>query len=261
MSAIRPLFLLVSLLLLVGCASTSPHANPKDPYEGFNRSMYKFNDTLDRAILKPVAQGYNSAMPTSGKKMVHNFFANIDDIFVTANDLLQFKFKQATHDFTRVWVNTIFGVFGLFDVAHNLEKHNEDFGQTLGHWGLNSGPYIVLPLLGPSSVRDGVGAAVDSYYGLIENIEDVPVRNTLYGVSKIDQRAQLLQAEEVIEGNVTDRYSFIRDAYMMRRQSLVYDGDPPREKYDDEDDEADEPAAPKETKEPPQLPDSNTTPQ
>jgi phospholipid-binding lipoprotein MlaA len=244
MPVTRPVLLLIFFLfspLLNGCASGN---NPKDPYEGFNRGMYKFNDTLDRAILKPVAQGYNTVMPTTGKKMVHNFFSNIDDIFVTANDLLQFKFKQAAHDFTRVWVNTIFGVFGLFDVAHKLEKHNEDFGQTMGHWGLNSGPYIVLPLVGPSSVRDGVGTGVDSYYGLIENTDDIATRNSLYGMSKVDLRAHLLDAEGVIEGNVTDRYSFIRDAYLMRRQSLVYDGDPPREKYDDFEDEEDEPAQP-----------------
>lgn len=238
MSVIRAIFLpvlLLSSLIFSGCASTSPNANPKDPYEGFNRGVYKFNDALDRAVLKPVAEGYNSVMPERGKKMVHNFFSNIDDIFVTANDLLQLKFAQAASDFTRVWVNTIFGVFGLFDVADKLEKHNEDFGQTLGYWGVGSGPYIVLPIFGPSSVRDGAGLAADSYYGVIENTEDIRTRNTLYGTSKVDLRAHLLDAEGVIEGNVTDRYSFIRDAYLMRRQSLVYDGDPPRVKYDDDD--------------------------
>lgn len=233
MSSIRPVSLHVLLclsLILSGCASTSPN----DPLEGFNRSMYKFNDTLDRAVLKPVAKGYKAVLPDRAQKMVHNFFSNIDDIFVTGNDLLQLKFRQAASDFTRVWVNTIFGVFGVFDVAEKLEKHNEDFGQTLGYWGVGSGPYLVLPFLGPSSVRDGAGVAVDSYYGLIENIEDVPTRNTLYAISKIDQRAQLLDTESIIEGTVVDRYSFIRDAYMMHRQSLVYDGDPPRIKYEEE---------------------------
>lgn len=221
---------LFALLILSGCSST----NPKDPYEGFNRGVYKFNDALDRTIVKPVAKGYKAVMPDPGQKMVHNFFSNIDDIFVTANDLLQFKFEQAIHDFTRVWVNTIFGVFGLFDVAHTLEKHNEDFGQTLGYWGVGSGSYIVLPFLGSSSVRDGVGLGVDSYYGLIENMQDIPLRNTLYATDKLDQRVQLLDAEEVIDGAIVDRYSFIRDAYLMRRRSLVYDGDPPREKYDED---------------------------
>ena len=233
MHMIRPIFLLVTLAF-GGCSSTSPNANPKDPFEGFNRSMYSFNDTLDRAILKPVAKGYKAVLPDPAQKMVHNFFSNIDDIFVTGNDLLQFKFKQATSDFTRVWVNTIFGVFGLFNVAHTLEKHNEDFGQTLGYWGVGSGPYLVLPFIGPSSIRDGTGLAVDSYYGVIENIDDVRLRNTLYVTNKIDLRAKLLTTEEIIEGTVMDRYSYIRDAYLMHRQSLVYDGDPPRIKYDED---------------------------
>ena len=232
MIMIRPLLLLATLLLSA-CAST-PATNPQDPFEGFNRSMYSFNDTLDRAILKPVAKGYKAVVPAPGQKMVHNFFSNIDDVFVTGNDLLQLKGKKAAADFTRVWVNTIFGLFGLFDVAHNLEKNNEDFGQTLGYWGVSSGPYLVLPFLGPSSIRDGTGVAVDSYFGVIENLDDVAVRNTLYATSKIDLRVQLLDTEKIIEGTTMDRYSFIRDAYLMHRQSLVYDGDPPRIKYDDD---------------------------
>ena len=228
------LVLLLASLVLSACASTSPNTNSKDPYEGFNRSMYSFNDALDRAIVKPVAKGYKAVMPNFGQKMVRNFFSNIDDVFVTGNDLLQLKFKKASSDFTRVWVNTIFGVFGLFNVAENLEKHNEDFGQTLGYWGVSSGPYLVLPFVGPSSVRDGAGLAVDSYYGLVENIEDRALSNSLYATNKIDERVQLLDTEKIIEGGVMDRYSFLRDAYIMRRQSLVYDGDPPRIKYDDD---------------------------
>lgn len=232
MSVIRPVLLLIGLTL-GGCSST-PNTNPQDPFEGFNRGVYKFNDTLDRAILKPVAQGYKKVIPTRGQTMVHNFFSNIDDIFVTGNDLLQLKFSQAASDFTRVWVNTIFGVFGLFDMADKLEKHNEDFGQTLGYWGVGSGPYLVLPFLGPSSIRDGTGLAVDSYYGVIENTPDIPTRNTLYATEKLDERVQLLDTEKLIEDTTTDRYSFIRDAYLMHRQSLVYDGSPPRIKYDDD---------------------------
>ena len=224
--------LLFASLLLSACASTSPNTNPKDPYEGFNRSIYSFNDTLDRAVFKPVAKGYKAVLPDPAQKMVHNFISNIDDIFVTGNDLLQFKFAKASSDFTRVWVNTIFGVFGLFNVAHNLEKHNEDFGQTLGYWGVSSGPYLVVPFFGPSSVRDGAGLIVDIYSGMI--IQNVPARNTLFGITQIDQRVKLLDSESLIEDTVMDPYSFIRDAYLMRRQSLVYDGDPPRIKYDDE---------------------------
>jgi len=227
--------LLLTSLLLGGCASTSDYNNPKDPFEGFNRGVYRFNDTLDKAVLKPVAEGYKAAMPNPAQKMVHNFFSNIDDIFVTANALMQFKFKQAASDFTRVWVNSTFGIFGLFDVADKLEKHNEDFGQTLGYWGVGSGPYLVLPFLGPSTIRDGAGLAVDSQYGVIENIEDIPVRNSIWATGKVDQRAHLLPAEKIIEDTVVDRYSFIRDGYLMHRQSLVYDGDPPRIKYDEDD--------------------------
>ena len=224
--------LLFASLLLSACASTSPNTNPKDPYEGFNRSIYSFNDTLDRAVFKPVAKGYKAVLPDPAQKMVHNFISNIDDIFVTGHDLLQFKFAKASSDFTRVWVNSIFGVFGLFNVAHNLEKHNEDFGQTLGYWGVSSGPYLVVPFFGPRSVRDGAGLIVDIYSSMI--IQNVPARNTLFGITQIDQRVKLLDSESLIEDTVMDPYSFIRDAYLMRRQSLVYDGDPPRIKYDDE---------------------------
>ena len=224
--------LLFASLLLSACASTSPNTNPKDPYEGFNRSIYSFNDSLDKAVFKPVAKGYKAVLPDLAQKMVHNFISNIDDVFVTGHDLLQFKFAKASSDFTRVWVNTIFGVFGLFNVAHNLEKHNEDFGQTLGYWGVSSGPYLVVPFFGPSSVRDGAGLIVDIYSGMI--IQNVPARNTLFGITQIDQRVKLLDTESLIEDTVMDPYSFIRDAYLMRRQSLVYDGDPPRIKYDDE---------------------------
>jgi len=237
MSVNKTVFLSVIMLVslnLSGCASSN--ANPQDPFEGFNRGVYRFNNTLDNAVLKPVAEGYNTALPGPARNMIHNFFSNIDDILVTANDLLQLKFKRASHDFTRVWVNSIFGIFGLFDVAHNLEKHNEDFGQTLGYWGVGSGPYLVLPIIGPSSVRDGTGWVVDTYYGIIENTPNVDIRWGLWATYKVDQRAQLLDAEKVVEDTLLDRYSYIRDAYLMRRQSLVYDGDPPRVKYDDEDD-------------------------
>jgi len=196
--------------------------------------MTKFNDALDKAVLKPVAKGYVAVLPTPARKMVHNFFSNIDDILVTGNDLLQLKFVQAGSDFTRVLINSTFGIFGLFNMADRLEKHNEDFGQTLGYWGVGSGPYLVLPFLGPSSVRDTAGLGVDSYYGVIENIPDIPTRNELYLTSKVDERAQLLDTEKIMDETVLDRYSFIRDAYLMHRRSLVYDGDPPREKYDDD---------------------------
>lgn len=240
MSVMR-LFVLFATLLLTGCASSGAGKNPKDPLEGFNRGVYRFNDSVDRAVLKPVAQGYNKVTPKPLRNMVHNFFSNLDDVVVTFNDLLQLKFAQAAADGSRVLINSTFGILGLLNVAERLEKHNEDFGQTMGYWGVSSGPYVVLPFLGPSNVRDGIGLYGDTYINPLGNLEDVPLRNQLYIARGIDQRARVLDMEKVVDDTTLDRYSFIRDAYMMRRQSLVYDGDPPREKYDDEeyDDEED----------------------
>ncbi len=220
-------------LVLSGCASTGNN-NPKDPFEPFNRGVYKFNDTLDKALVKPVAQAYSAVLPEPAKNMVSNFFSNLDDISVTLNGLLQLKFAQAASDGTRFVFNSTFGIFGLFNFADRLEKHNEDFGQTLGYWGVGSGPYIVLPFLGPSSVRDGVGAYTDSQTGVIGHINHIPTRNQIYMTKATSIRAGLLKQESVLEeAAAIDRYSFIRDAYLQRRKSLVYDGDPPREKLDD----------------------------
>ena len=235
MYAIRFLLALATIAL-TGCAS-APAKNPADPFESFNRGVYQFNDTLDRAIAKPVAQGYNTVMPIPGKIMVNNFFSNLDDVIITANDLLQLKFAQAASDGARFLFNSTFGIFGLIDVAHRLEKHNEDFGQTLGYWGVNSGPYLVLPILGPSNVRDGLGLYADSRPSKLRRVDHIRTRNQLYLTKAINRRAQLLDQEKVLDAAALDRYEFIRDAYLLRRQSLVYDGDPPREKYhfDDED--------------------------
>ena len=232
MNIIR-ILLVLAALALTGCTST--HArNPADPLESFNRGVYQFNDAVDKAIAKPVAQGYNAVMPVPGKMMVSNFFSNLDDVIVTLNDLLQFKFAQAASDGARFVFNSTFGVFGLFDVAHRLEKHNEDFGQTLGYWGIGSGPYIVLPILGPSTVRDGVGLYADSRPSKLRRVDHIRSRNQLYLTKAINRRAQLLDQEKVLDEAALDRYEFIRDAYLLRRQSLVYDGNPPREKYEEE---------------------------
>ena len=230
------IFLALTVIALAGCASPQVK-NPADPLESFNRGVYQFNDTVDKAIAKPVAQGYNAVMPLPGKIMVSNFFSNLDDVIITANDLLQFKFAQAASDGARFLFNSTFGVFGLFDVAHRLEKHNEDFGQTLGYWGIGSGAYLVLPILGPSSVRDGVGLYMDSRPSRLRHVDHIRTRNQLYLTKAVNRRAQLLDQEKVLDTAALDRYEFIRDAYLLRRQSLVYDGDPPREKYDyDEED-------------------------
>lgn len=235
MHATRALLILIAITL-AGCASNRA-TNPADPLERFNRGVYKFNDTVDKTIVKPVAQGYNTVMPVPGKILVSNFFSNLDDFIVTINDLLQFKFAQAASDGSRFLFNTTFGVFGLFDVASRLEKHDEDFGQTLGYWGVGSGPYIVLPILGPSTLRDSVGLYADSRPSIIRNTEPVRARNQMYVAEAINRRAQLLDQEKILNEAAIDRYEFIRDTYLLRRKSLVYDGNPPRERYDDFDDE------------------------
>lgn len=231
----------LALLALGGCASTHSYHNPKDPFEPLNRGIYKFNDTLDQAILKPAAKGYNKVMPVPGKAMVHNFFSNLDDVIVTLNDLLQFKLRQAFSDSGRVLINTTVGAFGLVDAASTVGylKHHEDFGQTLGYWGVQSGPYLMLPFFGPSSFRDGIGLYVDSQPSRISRIPHMRTRNQVVVFKGIARRAELADQEKVLDQAVLDRYSFIRDAYLLRRQSLVYDGNPPRPKYDDEDFEDD----------------------
>jgi len=234
MNFFRVLMALIALAL-TGCASTHTK-NPDDPFEPLNRGIYQFNDAVDKAAAKPLARGYKAVMPDFGKTMVNNFFNNLDDVIVTINDLLQFKFLQAGSDASRVVINSTIGIFGLFDVAVGLEKHDEDFGQTLGYWGIGSGPYIQLPFFGPSSLRDGAGLLVDSYPSRLRRVNHMRTRNQLYVSKAIARREQLLDQEEVLEEAAIDRYEFIRDAYLLRRQSQVYDGDPPRQKFDDEED-------------------------
>ncbi|OGS93213.1 MAG: hypothetical protein A2061_00200, partial [Gallionellales bacterium GWA2_59_43] len=205
--------------------------------ESFNRGVYQFNDAVDKAIAKPVAQGYDAVMPVPGKIMVSNFFSNLDDVIVTANDLLQLKFTQAASDGSRFLFNSTFGVLGLLDVTSRLEKHDEDFGQTLGYWGIGSGPYIVLPLLGPSTLRDGAGLYVDSRPSKLRRVGHIRSRNQLYITKAISRRAELLEQEKLLDEAVIDRYAFIRDAYLLRRQSLIHDGNPPRQKYDEYDED------------------------
>lgn len=228
-------FVFLVALLLAGCASTAP-GDPRDPYEAYNRKVFAFNDSLDKAVLKPVARGYNNYLPAPVKTVLGNFFSNLEDVTITLNDLLQFKFKQAASDGSRVLFNTTFGIFGLFNVTGRLEKHNEDFGQTLGYWGVGSGPYLTLPLFGPSSVRDGIGLAGDGLTGVVTNIPDVTTRNSLFITDKVGERAALIEHEATLD-DVADRYAFIRDFYLARRQNLVYDGDPPRAQFIDEEEE------------------------
>jgi phospholipid-binding lipoprotein MlaA len=222
--------LLVATFLLGGCSGTR---NPADPLEPINRGIYKFNDGLDQAVIKPVAKGYRTMVPLSGRIMVSNFVSNLDDVLVTINDLLQLKFSQAASDGSRFLINSTFGVFGLFNVASRLEKHDEDFGQTLGYWGVGPGPYVVLPFLGPSSIRDGSGWYIDGFASVPYNLKDMSHRNLYYFIDGVQYRASLLDQEKVLREALIDPYEFMRDAYLLRRKSLVYDGNLPRARYDD----------------------------
>ena len=215
-------------LLLTGCATSG---NPKDPIEGFNRAMFAINDGVDKAVIRPVAVGYDTVMPSPIKKGVTNFFGNIADLFIGVNNLLQGKVSNGVSDFGRVLVNSTVGLLGLIDVASDIgmEKHEEDFGQTFGRWGVGSGAYVVLPLLGPSTVRDSVGLVADMKTNPIPYLDDVSTRNTLLALSLIDKRAGFLAADKVVEAAALDKYSYIRDAHLQRRRNLIYDGNPPRE--------------------------------
>ena len=226
--------LLLSLTLLGGCATIEGEADPDDPLESFNRSMYSFNDTLDRAVLKPVAQGYNAVLPDPVNKGVSNFFSNLSDIVVVFNDLLQLKFEQALQDSARVFFNSTIGVFGLIDVASGMDlpKHDEDFGQTLGYWGVDTGAYIVWPFFGPSNVRDTVGYISDAYVNPLYDITPEDTQTGLIVLNVIDRRAGLLSASKILEEAALDPYLFVRDAYLQRRLNLVHDGNPPKEKFE-----------------------------
>ena len=218
---------------LAGCAGTA--GNPKDPWEGFNRAMFSFNETVDKAVIKPVAQGYDYVTPQPVQTGVGNFFGNIADVFTAVNNLIQGKPGEAVSDATRVALNTTVGILGVFDVATplGLEKHDEDFGQTFGRWGVGDGPYVVWPLVGPRTVRDTVGYAVDAAVDPVWNVDHVPTRNSLAALRIVDTRASLLPAEKVIDDAALDKYTYMRDAYLQRRKSLIYDGNPPREKFED----------------------------
>lgn len=238
------------VLLSTGCASVPGPKDPKDPFEGFNRSMYKFNDALDRAVLKPVAEGYAAITPDPVDKGVTNFFSNLEDLWVIVNDVLQLKITQAMSDTWRVVINSTFGIYGIFDVARHfdLDKHDEDFGQTLGYWGVGPGPYLVLPVLGPSTIRDTTGDFVESSQWRateeLANNEDTELGLVI--LDKTDKRADLLSASRVLEKVALDPYIFLRESYLQKRRALVYDGNPPDEDFFDIDKDPAAEDAPKE---------------
>ncbi len=222
---------LVLALLTAGCASVEGPHDPGDPFEGYNRAMYEFNDDFDKALFRPLAETYEEVVPKPVNTGISNFFSNLDDVLVLLNDLLQLKFAQAASDFSRLTWNTTVGLFGFIDVATpmDLPKHNEDFGQTLGYWGVGSGPYLVLPFLGPSSIRDGAGLVADWQVDPVMQVKDDETRWSLIVVDAVDTRAGLLRASNLLETAALDPYIFLRDAYLQRRQNRVYDGNPPIE--------------------------------
>jgi phospholipid-binding lipoprotein MlaA len=214
----------VALLLAVlqGCAM-SPNANPRDPWEPFNRNIYSFNDGLDEAVVKPVATAYQQVTPQIMRTGVTNFFGNIGDVWSMVNNVLQLKPAESVETFFRVGVNTTIGLLGLVDVATELklEKHTEDFGQTLGYWGMPAGPYVVLPLFGPSTLRDSLALPVDAKGNLVGRVDDVALRNSLVMLRLVDLRANLLRAGRLLDAAALDKYSFTRDAYLQRRRGLL----------------------------------------
>jgi phospholipid-binding lipoprotein MlaA len=220
--------LVISLWLLVGCA-TGPNANPRDPLEPVNRGVYQFNDATDRAVIKPVATAYREVVPSPVRTGVNNFFNNLQDAWSGVNSALQLKGEAAATNLVRFAVNTVFGLCGVLDIASDMqiERHTEDFGQTLGHWGVGAGPYMVLPLLGPSTVRDTAALPVDVQGDLVTGISDAPTRNLATTLNLLDQRSRLLSASDMLDKVALDPYTFTRDAYLQGRRNAVYDGNPP----------------------------------
>ena len=226
---------LVGFLLaaaLGGCAATSATvSDERDPWEGWNRDVQDFNDNLDEYVMKPVAKGYRWIMPSFADRGVTNFFSNIDDIGVTINDLLQFKLAQTGSDGARFLVNTVAGIGGLIDVASMLDlpKHNEDFDQTLGVWGMSTGPYLVLPLFGPSSPR-GVGGLIgDAAMNPMTYVGSGYITGGLFALDATDQRSDHLSTEKIATEAAIDRYEFFKNAYFQQRRYLVLDGNVPEE--------------------------------
>ena len=215
-------------LLLTACASIPPGstADPRDPFERYNRAMFSFNKTVDDKVLKPVATGYVDVIPDLVRTAIGNFFGNIGDVWTAVNNYLQGKPRDGTNDLARVVLNSTFGIVGLIDVATpaGLVQHEEDFGQTLGVWGVKSGPYLVLPILGASTVRDGLVRPLDLYADPITQINGAGVENSLRALRLVDDRATLLYSTRMMEDAALDPYLFVRDAYLQRRESRVRDG-------------------------------------
>lgn len=221
---VRGAALVLAAAALAGCAGI-PGPNPRDPLEAYNRKAQEFNDNVDAIVLKPTATFYRETVPPLVRTGVSNFFGNLQDAWTAVNSLLQFRIQEAEESLARVQINTIAGLGGIFDVASelNIEKHKEDFGQTLGRWGVPPGPYIVLPLLGPSTLRDTVALPVDTRGDLVWRMPHTDERTSLYVLRAVDRRSNLLRVGGLIDEAALDKYSFTRDAYLQRRQAEVFD--------------------------------------
>lgn len=221
---------LAVLVLLQACATV---ANPdrRDPMEALNRSVFGFNDAVDTVLLQPVATIYRQATPNWVRTGVGNFFNNLDDVWSAVNNALQGRPKHAGESIGRVVINTTVGLLGVVDVASNLEleRHPANFGLTLGRWGVKPGPYVVLPLLGSSTLREVAALPIDMQGNLTSHVQDENVRTVLTGLNVVNIRSNLLQASKVVDGAALDKYSFFRDAYLQRQRNQFYDGNPPEE--------------------------------
>ena len=217
--------LIVASILISGCA-TGP--NSHDPLEPMNRKIYKFNETLDQIIVRPAARAYTSFVPSLVRTGVRNVFTNLGVINTTFNDLLQLKIRNVPVGIARFTSNLILGVGGIFDVASEMgiPYYKEDFGQTLGYWGFDSGPYIVLPLLGPSSARDSLSKPVDFYLDPASHVSDDPTRWGITGLRIVDTRSKYLNSESMLSNSALDEYSFVRDSWLQRREHQIRDGAP-----------------------------------
>ena len=223
------LLLGVGMLLLLQACATVKSADARDPWEPMNRSIYQFNDAIDTVALKPAAQLYVKVLPSMVRTGVGNFLGNLGDVWSMANSALQLKGQATAETFMRINVNTFFGLAGLLDVATEmgLEKRREDFGQTLGYWGVQPGPYVVLPLFGPSTLRDALAFPVDMQGNVTNNLSDQATRNTLFVTRLVDTRAGLLKTVDVIKASSLDPYSFVRDGFLQKRLNDIHDGNPP----------------------------------
>lgn len=245
MRALAALLLAAAALLSAGCATVPAAdgkpapvaANPADPWENWNRKVFAFNDAIDDAVVRPAAEGYRKAVPELVRTGVTNFFGNVGDVWSTANQFLQGKVQYGFEMGMRVIVNTLFGLGGILDPATEMKlvKRPEDFGQTLGRWGVGSGPYVVLPLFGPSTLRDAPALVVDRAVASASQLAETdPGAYSITALELLNTRSNLLQTTQLLGEVALDRYSFVRDAYLSRRLDQVYDGAPPLETFEDE---------------------------